>query len=297
MSEAAAPAATPAGQSQAPSAPAPTATPQILTGDQSPAPQQTSWLDGLPDDLKGNPSLAKFKDINGLAKSYSEMEKMMGKPRLEAPSENWKPEQWSDLYNKLGRPSTPDEYKFNLEGIPQDRIDTEMQKYFAEKMHGSGLTQKQAESLHKEFVSYQMNREQAQQKVIEARNEQAFNQLKQEWGDKFDANADSAFRAAREFGGQELSQLLQESGLGNHPTLVKMFAKIGGMMAEDTVRGRGSNSTFNQSPATALAEITAMKMDKDMMAAFNNRSHPGHKEVVDKWNKLHNMAYSAQSPL
>jgi hypothetical protein len=37
-----------------------------------------------------------------------------------------------------------------------------------------------------------------------------------------------------EFGGDELKQVLNESGLGNHPALFKAFAKIGKAMSEDT---------------------------------------------------------------
>ena len=123
------------------------------------------------------------------------------------------------------------------------------------------------------------------------------NLLKQEWGDSFNAKADAAFRAAKEFGGQELAGVLQQTGLGNHPVFVKMFAKIGETISEDVARGRSSNDSFVASPTTALAEIGQLKGDPDFLAAFNNQRNPGHKEAVQKWNKLHEKAYSVSSPI
>jgi hypothetical protein len=273
------------------SAPAP-----ILTGGvgQNATP---TWRDGLPAELKNDPNIAKFNDPASLAKSYVEAQKLIGKKAVELPNEAWKPEQWNDLFDKLGRPKSPADYKFNTEIIPEGRRDEAMEKYFAEKMHTNGLTQKQAEELHKEFIGFNMQREQAIQQEIAKKNEVAMTQLKQEWGDAFNAKADAAFRAAKEFGGQELAQVLQETGLGNHPVMVKMFAKIGEKISEDTALGRNSSDSFVDSPSTALAEIDALKMDKDFMAAFNNRGNPGHKSAVAKWNKLHNLAYSANSPI
>ena len=42
-----------------------------------------------------------------------------------------------------------------------------------------------------------------------------------------------AVRAADAFGGPELRQLLEETGLGNHPAIVRTFAAVGKRIAED----------------------------------------------------------------
>ncbi len=53
-----------------------------------------------------------------------------------------------------------------------------------------------------------------------------------------------AVRAADAFGGPELRQLLEETGLGNHPAIVRTFAAVGKRIAEDiSVVGTAQAST------------------------------------------------------
>lgn len=70
---------------------------------QTDAIQATSWLDNLPEDLKGNKSLSKFTDMSGLAKSYLELEKNKDKG-LMLPNEDASDEEWDKIYQKLGMP-------------------------------------------------------------------------------------------------------------------------------------------------------------------------------------------------
>ncbi len=59
-----------------------------------------------------------------------------------------------------------------------------------------------------------------------------------------------AVRAADAFGGPELRQLLEETGLGNHPAIVRTFAAVGKRIAEDiSVAGSietNADKTFTQ---------------------------------------------------
>lgn len=73
-------------------------------------------------------------------------------------------------------------------------------------------------------------------------------------GDKFDASLTSAAKALDRFGATKDSDfraLLETSGLGNHPEMIRMFAKIGAAVSEDTSFPRSGSAT--QAPRT-LAE-------------------------------------------
>ena len=48
-----------------------------------------------------------------------------------------------------------------------------------------------------------------------------------------DASIGAAQKAMDKFGSPELKQYLNETGLGNHPELVRIFANIGKAMSED----------------------------------------------------------------
>ncbi len=52
-------------------------------------------------------------------------------------------------------------------------------------------------------------------------------------GDKFDVNLKSANAAVNQLGTAELKTMLKSTGIGNHPEVIRIFAKIGGLLAED----------------------------------------------------------------
>jgi hypothetical protein len=60
-------------------------------------------------------------------------------------------------------------------------------------------------------------------------------------GDKFDENLAFAKKGMAQFGSQELGKVLKESGLGNHPEILRAFYRVGKAMADDKfVQGRDS---------------------------------------------------------
>ena len=69
-------------------------------------------------------------------------------------------------------------------------------------------------------------------------------------GEKWQEEISRAVRAADVFGGPELRQLLEETGLGNHPAIVRTFAAVGKRIAEDVLTtgapSASSDKTFTQ---------------------------------------------------
>lgn len=59
-------------------------------------------------------------------------------------------------------------------------------------------------------------------------------------GKQFDANARIARAAVQAFGGDALRQVLNETGLGDHPAVARAFLSIGRAMAEDKIAGASS---------------------------------------------------------
>ena len=64
-------------------------------------------------------------------------------------------------------------------------------------------------------------------------------------GQAFDANVQHARRAVAKYGGTDLAKLLDSTGLGDHPVVLRTFMRLGKALAEDSVAG-----TTN-TPATA----------------------------------------------
>lgn len=62
-------------------------------------------------------------------------------------------------------------------------------------------------------------------------------------GDNFDANLEVAKKALTTYGSPELKKLMVESGLGNHPEVIRLFYKVGQTLKEDNhVGGTGSQT-------------------------------------------------------
>lgn len=57
------------------------------------------------------------------------------------------------------------------------------------------------------------------------------------YGEAWQEEVSRAVRAADVFGGPELRQLLEETGLGNHPAIVRTFAAVGKRISEDVSIG------------------------------------------------------------
>ncbi len=58
--------------------------------------------------------------------------------------------------------------------------------------------------------------------------------LRTEFGSQYDTNIRSAQKAIGRFADASVKKVLDDTGLGSHPGMVKMFAKIGAMVREDS---------------------------------------------------------------
>lgn len=106
-----------------------------------------------------------------------------------------------------------------------------------------GLSPEQAQDL--------LNREEATLKGFLEQQQNELQKASEEWkkqavldkeigGENFNKNVELAHRAIKRFGNETLTKYLDESGLGNHPDVIRMFMKIGQAMSEDKIIGSNS---------------------------------------------------------
>lgn len=77
-------------------------------------------------------------------------------------------------------------------------------------------------------------------------------EAKQKYGDQLPTVLATAARAVQQFGGNELRDLLDQTGLGNHPVLIEAFNKAGALIKEDKSVGSNGNAKGDVSFAQAL---------------------------------------------
>lgn len=153
----------------------------------------------------------------------------------------------------------PDTYDLKLEGAELDAKAVEAATPVFKEL---GLTNDQANKL--------MPVADAFAKSITERNNQAILEgvatQRKEWldtakadkeigGQQFDANLVVAAKALDQLGfakGSPFRALLDESGLGNHPEMIRAFVKVGKAIGEDSDFARGTGSAAKQDRLSTL---------------------------------------------
>ena len=251
------------------------------------------WAATLPDDIKPIVSSKGWKDPADAIRSYTNLEKTLGQKRLPAPAADWKPEQYDSFYKELGRPDKSDDYKVPEHKFPDGiNFDESRIKEAKAMLHRHGLTPRQAEGLLKDHFETISKDAEATFEARKRDEEAAVFKLKDEWKGDYDVNLKTAKDALAKFGDEEAVKYLNETGLGNHPAMVKMLAKIGKGMLEDTAKGKAQQPGGPPDAAAARVEIDTLKKDKEFMSKF----FKGDKESAAKWTELHKVAFPDQAP-
>jgi hypothetical protein len=245
-----------------------------------------SWKEAISEEFRDDPNIAKFTELDALAKSYINATRMIGQDKVAVPNQNSTDDQWSEVYDKLGRPESPDKYKLevNSDVVP---LDESAVKSFAENAHQLGLNNKQAQGIL-EFYKNSMEGS-AQQSRIDTETAQANAEaeLRKEWGRSFDENIKKAGAVAKANMSPEILDMQLKDGtrLGDHPTIIKGFANIANLMSEDKMIGTGED---NQTSGRDLdSEISSLVNDRD--GPYWNKSHPDHDKIVQQVFTLRSM--------
>jgi hypothetical protein len=151
---------------------------------------------------------------------------------------------------KAEAPKVPEQYEFKA---PEGReFDSEVVKNFSEVARELNLTQDAAQKILDRMGPTLASRQESQVKAIRgewvasARSDQEFG------GDKLAENMAVAKRALDKFGSPELTALLNDSRLGNHPELIRAFHRIGRAIADDTIVPGERSTNRPSDPAQRL---------------------------------------------
>ena len=251
--------------------------------------QSGDWLSGVDENIRNDPSLAGIGDLNALAKSYVHAQRMVGRDKIVIPKDGADQGEWDDFYNRLGRPQ---EYSFDQGQLPDGLdYDADMEASMKKIMHAAGLTQRQAAAVYNGYMEYTLDKHQTASNDDQTTQAGWYEQLQKEFGKAFDESIDLSQRAALEYGGQEFLTWLDQSGMGNHPMMVKMFAAIGKQMSEGKIEGDSSRNDFALTPAAAEREINRLNQDENFMKRYLSSDQPGHKEAVEQMQKLFAFAH------
>lgn len=253
------------------------------------------WRSALPEELRGEKSLESFKDIGGLAKSFVESQRLIGGSITRLPGKDAKPEEvaaWKQ--SNLGKlaeaglidapPASPDKYEFKPPASLGTMFDDTTRAGFAKVLHENGVSAKAAQAILDWYGNgYAQSRE-----TLRATAKDTEALLRKEWGAAYDRNLGLAHRTVVELGGQDALNVIDTTGAGNHPAILKLFAKVGALLAED---GAITTDVDGDVPSESDAKAKIAAIKNDPKHPYHVREAAGHKEAVEEMRRLHELAY------
>jgi len=248
------------------------------------------FLSMIPEEIRGHPSISPIKDVENLARSYVNAQRLIGADKIPMPA-NPTEEDLDRIYDRLGRPSTPEDYGIAADGSV---VTEEVAKEYSDIAHKLRLTPDQAQGILEYYRGTVEQSGAATLEMAEIAREETVSSLKQEWGRAFEQKVDAAARVAQEFGNPEMFDITLQDGskLGDNPDFIKAFAKIAefrqSVTSEDTVADMSQSNVMT--PADAKAEIDAIMNDKGH-PYWDKKNLVGRQQAVERVQELWGMVH------
>jgi len=257
----------------------------VLSGEQTTTDNNFHSL--IPEEYRAEKSLENFKDMGDFVKSYLSAQKIVGADKIPVPNKFATEDDWKAVFNKLGAPEKPEDYKYSFK---EGEVDKELVSSFNQEAHKLGLLPQQAESLIKYYNDITQGQSaQLEERATETRLNTE-NELKREFGPQYAKRLDQAKRLASSTLGNEFLEntyLQDGSRLGDNVSVVKAFSQLADKLSEDEVV-KGDTSGY----------MTAKDIEKEIASLqeegspFWNKSHPNHERAVQEVFKLRELLHN-----
>lgn len=249
-----------------------------------------NWREALPEDIRNHDSMKAIVRVEDMAKSFIHGQSLIGADRIPVPSKHATPEDWTNVYKKLGLPETADKYEFELS---KDKVyNDEFMKGFRENAHKNGILPQQAKALMSWYEGLEQNFQKQAKDAFDANLTKSKGELQKEWGNAFQPNMAKAEKYLKEQTSPEFMEFVVKAGLSDNPIFVKQMSKLANeFYKEANVQGgeNGNNSFSGMDPATAKAKYTQIM--NDMNHPYYLSDHPGHKGAAEEMQQLYAAAY------
>lgn len=269
---------------------------------------EAKWFDGFDDETKNylNTRGLADKDASAAfldaAKAHREAQAYIGVPKeqlLKLPKADAPPEEWDNVYARLGYSNNADDYK--LEGLKYaDGTDVpdgfkDFVRARASELH---LSPAATTKLAEELIKHNESGTAAKTADETAASTKALEALRQSWGANYEANkviADNAYAAimsAAGFDQPTMTAAIQKLGeVSGKSEVMQMLLAVGQKMGEDKFVGGGgpSGQLGPRNAEQAIARIAELKADTTWVGRYLAGGVAENKEM----NDLHTLAYGA----
>ena len=259
------------------------ATPQtVLT--ETEQPKEVNFRDLIPENFREEKALDNFNNMEDFVKSYLHAQKLVGADKIPVPNKHATEEDWNEVFKRLGAPSDPNDYKYDLK---DQEMDSEAVQQFNKTAHRLGLLPKQAEGLIKFYNEMNVNNAASQEEAAAQSQMNVEAELKKEFGPQYNKRLDQAKRLAVNSLGQDFLEntyLKDGSRLGDNLTVIKAFSSLADKLSEDPIiQGDGSSYMTAKDIEKEITELTQEG------SAYWDKNHINHQKSVDEVLKLREM--------
>jgi len=239
------------------------------------------WTNILPQEYRDK-GYVKGRDFRAWLQHVDNLEQIRGRSIVmpDSPDDPDYQVKLEAIYNRLGRPESPDKYAFEVP--PEAPINTQALDAFRTSAHKAGLNQRQADAIVKDQVE-SLRR---QQQSVEQQKAQMHQAMKERWGqDLYDMKMNTARAFARRMG-PEVEQSLWDNGFFCLDAVVEGFYDMGrylnaeGLMPE----GHGSSRSYDD----VDKEVKELKASR----AYNNTGAPNHDDIRRKVKQLEDLRFA-----
>ena len=223
----------------------------------------TNWTETLSEDIRTSESLGKFKDINGLAKSYLELERSMGN-RVSIPSQDASDDDWRGFYSKAG---LPEDGKY-IPTSARNKDNEEFLNHYEPTFHSLGLSKRQGENLIKKMIETSDNAQKQYKENLDKTRNEHLETINKKYGSNVEEKLKLVDAAIAKYGNQEILKVIDESNYNPH--MIDMLVNVGSLLSGDALVTGNTKST-SLTKEDAIKEIARLESDKDFMTKYRNK--------------------------
>ena len=244
----------------------------------------TNFRDSIPDEYREEKSLENINSMDDLLKGYVHAQKLVGSNKIPVPNKHATEEDWNEVFKRLGAPSDPNDYKYDLK---DQEMDSEAVQQFNKTAHRLGLLPKQAEGLIKFYNEMNVNNAASQEEAAAQSQMNVEAELKKEFGPQYNKRLDQAKRLAVNSLGQDFLEntyLKDGSRLGDNLNVIKAFSDLADKLSEDPIiQGDGTSYMTAKDIEKEITELTQEG------SAYWDKNHINHQKAVNEVLKLREM--------
>lgn len=222
--------------------------------------------------------------------SYQDLERSyhqnIGVDKVALPEEGSNFQEWEG-WSQIGWPEDASNYALAAPEGFSEQYDQGLSDDMRQVFHDARLTPDQATLIHDKYVERFSNNAAQTSQNAQHQQDQWLGELQDKYGTAYEERIAVAQGAVREFGNDNLVNLLNETGLGSHPDVVDAFVQAGMALAESGQFKEGDSGRFGMTPADAKAEIASIRGNPNLV----DKSHPEYKVLNDRLTDLYEFAY------